>query len=76
MAQSTLFPAENSIPCQSKEGEMWKKPATSHKLYVTALPGTKKKIKKKIPCCFLTAWGELSLLAMQHRSVKRVVISI
>lgn len=75
LAWHTLFPAENLISCQSKVGEMWKNPITSCKLYVTALPGTKKK-KKKILCCLPTAWGELSLLAMQYRSVKHVVISV
>lgn len=58
---------------------MWKNPATSHKLYVTALPGTKKKLKKSHAASLQPgerAGGELPLLAMQHRSVKHVVISI
>lgn len=80
LAWLMLFPAENSVSSQSKVGEMWgkkkkKKRVTSCRLYVTALPGTKKK-KKIIPCCLPTAWGELSLLAVQHRSVKHAVISI
>lgn len=48
LAWHTLFPAENLISCQSKVGEMWKNPITSCKLYVTALPGTKKKKKNPV----------------------------
>lgn len=75
LAWHMLFPAENSVSCQSKVGETWeKKHVTSCRLYVTALPGTKE--KKNNPMLPSYSLGRASLLAVKHRSVKHVVISI